>query len=52
MKIYRSGNCIRNNTKNANTPNKTSQINNKVFDTYLKSDKQHDVVGQKSNHGG
>ena len=26
--------------------------NNQVFDTCLKSDEQHDVAGQKINHGG
>jgi hypothetical protein len=25
---------------------------NQVFDTYLKSDEQHEVAGQKINHGG
>jgi hypothetical protein len=25
---------------------------NQVFDTYLKSDEQHEVAGQKTNHGG
>ena len=34
------------------TLKRITQINNKVFGTYLKSDKQHEVAGQKTNHGG